>query len=87
MTTRKPASNGLPFYERTMLRNGLRILSSTMPATHSVTVNLYVGAGSRYERKGEEGVSHYVEHMLFKGTEKRPTAKEIAEAIDGSFAS
>jgi predicted Zn-dependent peptidase len=54
-----------------------------MPATHSVSVNLYVGAGSRYERKGEEGVSHYVEHMLFKGTEKRPTAKEIAEAIDG----
>lgn len=83
MTTRLSAPNGLPFYERTVLPNGLRILSSTMPATHSVTVNLYVGAGSRYERKGEEGVSHYVEHMLFKGTEKRPTAKEIAEAIDG----
>lgn len=83
MTDRMPASNGLPFFERTVLPNGLHILSSTMPATHSVTVNLYVGAGSRYERKGEEGVSHYVEHMLFKGTEKRPTAKEIAEAIDG----
>jgi predicted Zn-dependent peptidase len=54
-----------------------------MPATHSVTVNLYVGAGSRYERSGEEGVSHYVEHMVFKGTDKRPTAKEIAETIDG----
>jgi predicted Zn-dependent peptidase len=83
MNTRIPTSNGLPFYERTVLPNGLRILSSTMPATHSVTVNIYVGAGSRYERKGEEGVSHYVEHMLFKGTRKRPTAKEIAEAIDG----
>jgi predicted Zn-dependent peptidase len=83
MTDRLPASNGLPFYERSVLPNGLHVLSSTMPATHSVTVNLYVGAGSRYERKGEEGVSHYVEHMLFKGTEKRPTAKEIAEAIDG----
>ncbi|MEO8456342.1 MAG: pitrilysin family protein [Chloroflexota bacterium] len=74
---------GLPFYERTVLPNGLRILSSTMPATHSVAVTLYVGAGSRYERAGEEGVSHYLEHMLFKGTKKRPTAKEIAESIDG----
>lgn len=74
---------GHPFYERTVLPNGLRILSSTMPATHSVSVTMYLGAGSRYERKGEEGVSHYLEHMLFKGTEKRRTAKEIAEAIDG----
>jgi predicted Zn-dependent peptidase len=83
MTTRAPTSNGLPFYQRSLLNNGLRVLSSQMPATHSVTVNLYVGAGSRYERKGAEGVSHFVEHMVFKGTEKRPTAKEIAEAIDG----
>lgn len=84
MTSRVPSSNGhLPFYQRSLLPNGLRVLSSRMPATHSVTVNLYIGAGSRYERKGEEGVSHYVEHMLFKGTEKRPTAREIAEAIDG----
>lgn len=83
MTTLAPSSNGLPFYERTVLPNGLHVLSSTMPATHSVTVNLYIGAGSRYERAGEEGVSHYVEHMVFKGTDKRPTAKEIAETIDG----
>lgn len=78
-----PLTEGLPFYEQTVLPNGLRILSSTMPATHSVSVTLYLGAGSRYERKGLEGVSHYLEHMLFKGTEKRRTAKEIAEAIDG----
>ncbi len=83
MSTRLPASSGVPFYERTVLPNGLRVLSSSMPSTHSVTVNVYVGAGSRYERLGEEGVSHFVEHMVFKGTDKRPTAKEIAEAIDG----
>jgi predicted Zn-dependent peptidase len=83
MTTQTPASNGLPFYERTTLPNGLRIISSTMPATHSVAVTIYVGAGSRYERNGQEGVSHFLEHMLFKGTEKRRTAKEIAEAVDG----
>jgi len=51
--------------------------------THSVSLTLYVGAGSRYERAEEAGVSHFLEHMLFKGTEKRRTAKEIAEAVDG----
>ncbi len=72
-----------PFYQRTVLPNGLRILTSSMPHTHSVSVSLYVGAGSRYERDDEAGVSHFVEHLLFKGTEKRPTAQEVAEAIDG----
>src|SRR3989304_5938034 len=72
-----------PFYQRTVLPNGLRILTSAMPHTYSVSVSLYVGAGSRYEREREAGVSHFVEHLLFKGTEKRPTAQEVAEAIDG----
>lgn len=72
-----------PFYERTELPNGLRILTSTMPHTRSVSLSLYVGTGSRYEQDDEAGVSHFLEHMLFKGTEKRRTAKEIAEAIDG----
>jgi len=72
-----------PFYQRTVLPNGLRILTSAMPHTHSVSVSLYVGAGSRYEQEREAGVSHFVEHLLFKGTEKRPTAQEVAEAIDG----
>jgi predicted Zn-dependent peptidase len=54
-----------------------------MPHTHSVAVSLYVGAGSRYERDDEAGLSHFLEHLLFKGTEKRPTAREISEAIDG----
>jgi predicted Zn-dependent peptidase len=72
-----------PFYERTALDNGLRVITSSMPHTHSVSLTLYVGAGSRYEQQEDAGVSHFVEHMLFKGTEKRPTAKEIAEAVDG----
>ncbi len=54
-----------------------------MPHTHSVSVTLYLGAGARYEQDGQAGISHFLEHMLFKGTEKRPTAREIAEAIDG----
>jgi predicted Zn-dependent peptidase len=76
-------TRGLPFFERTVLPNGLRILTSSMPHTHSVTVAVYVGAGSRYERDEEAGVSHFLEHMLFKGTEKWGTAREIAEKVDG----
>lgn len=66
-----------------MLANGLRILSETMPHTRSVSVSIYVGAGSRYETREQAGLSHFVEHLLFKGTAKRPTAREISEAVDG----
>lgn len=71
------------FYRRTVLPNGIRILTSAMPTARSVSVTLYVGTGSRYERDEEAGLSHFLEHLLFKGSEKRPSAKEIAEAIDG----
>lgn len=71
-------------YQKTVLPNGLRILTAPMPQTHSVSISLYVGTGSRYERDDEAGVSHFLEHLLFKGTQKRPTAKEIAEAIDST---
>lgn len=70
-------------YQKTILPNGLRVLTAPMPHTHSVAISVYVGAGSRYERKEEAGLSHFVEHLCFKGTERRPTAKEVAEAIDG----
>lgn len=75
--------NGNSFYQRTTLPNGLRILTAAMPHTHSVSLSLYVGTGSRYERDEEAGVSHFLEHLLFKGTERWPTAKEMAETIDG----
>src|SRR5207248_10058839 len=70
-------------YDRTVLDNGLRVLSSSLPHTRSVSVSIYVGAGSRYEEDRIAGVSHFLEHMLFKGTERRPTPREIAEAIEG----
>ncbi len=54
-----------------------------MSHTRSVTVSVYVGAGARYETKTNAGISHFVEHMCFKGTAKRPTSQEISEAIDG----
>lgn len=71
-------------YERTVLANGLRVVTSYMPHTRSVSINLFVGAGSRYESDEQAGVSHFLEHMLFKGTERRPSAIAIAEAIEGA---
>jgi predicted Zn-dependent peptidase len=73
----------IPFYQRTVLPNGLRILTSSMPHTHSVSLSLYVGTGSRYEQESEAGISHFLEHLLFKGTSRWPSAKELAEAVDG----
>ncbi len=70
-------------YEKTTLDNGLRILSSTMPHTRAVSIGFFIGVGSRFEDEEENGISHFLEHMLFKGTEKRPTAREIAVAIEG----
>ncbi len=71
------------FYHRTVLPNGIRVITAAMPTLRSASVSLYVGAGSRYERDEEACLSHFLEHLLFKGSKKRPTAKEISEAIDG----
>lgn len=71
-----------PQYCKTTLDNGLRILSAPMPGTRSVSVSVYVGAGSRYETPEEAGLSHLLEHLLFKGTERRPSAQQISEIID-----
>ena len=52
-------------FDRTILENGLRVVTSTMPHTRSVSVAFFVGAGSRYETDAQAGVSHFLEHMLF----------------------
>jgi predicted Zn-dependent peptidase len=70
-------------YQKTVLDNGLRILTSTMPHTRSVSVGFFVSVGSRYEDEKKNGITHFLEHMLFKGTTKRPTAKDISLAIEG----
>lgn len=69
-------------YQKTTLTNGLRVVTAEMPHTRSATVSIYVGAGSRYELDHEAGLSHFLEHMLFKGASRRPTAQEISEAIE-----
>lgn len=70
-------------YTRKVLSNGLRVITVPMPSFESVTVLLMVGAGSRYETKKNSGISHFLEHMAFKGTTTRPTAMAISSIIDG----
>ena len=70
-------------YQKSILDNGLRVLTSTMPQTRSVSVSFFIGTGSRYEADSEAGISHFIEHLCFRGTEKRPTARDISTAIEG----
>ncbi len=69
-------------YRKTTLPNGLRILTETMPAVRSATVGIWADVGSSLETRERRGISHLVEHMLFKGTQRR-TARQIAETMDG----
>ncbi|MBC8281637.1 MAG: insulinase family protein [Chloroflexi bacterium] len=70
-------------YQRSVLDNKLRVLTSTMAHTQSVSMVICVGAGSRYETDDLAGVSHFIEHLPFKGTENWPTARAVSEAIEG----
>ncbi|MFN8626334.1 MAG: pitrilysin family protein [Candidatus Binatia bacterium] len=70
-----------PLVSRSCLDNGVRIISECMPGVPSVTVGIWVENGSRYEMPEQAGISHYLEHLFFKGTARR-TAAQIAEEID-----
>jgi predicted Zn-dependent peptidase len=72
----------LTIFQRNTLDNGLRVLTADLPYAQSVAVLVMLAAGSRYETPETSGIAHFSEHMFFKGTERRPTAKEIAGAID-----
>jgi predicted Zn-dependent peptidase len=69
-------------FEKSTLQNGLRVLTATMPQAKSVSCFIMLAAGSRYETRDTNGIAHFAEHMFFKGTEKRPTARDIATEID-----
>jgi len=73
----------LTMYTKTVLDNGLRVITSTMPHSRSVCLAILVGAGSCYESEEEAGISHFAEHLFFKGTQRRPTSKEITQDIEG----
>lgn len=69
-------------YHKTILDNGLRVITVPMSDTPTATVMILVEAGSKYETKLNNGVSHFLEHMCFKGTTNRPTAQVIAHELD-----
>jgi len=71
-------------WEIETLDSGLRVVTTPVPTAQSVSVNVFVGVGSRAEDRRINGLSHYLEHMMFKGTEHRKTAIEIAEAVEGA---
>ncbi len=70
-------------FEKTTLDNGVRILAAPLHETKAMTLQFLVGTGSRNERKDENGISHFLEHILFKGTEKYPSPILLAETRDG----
>src|SRR6476646_7636130 len=67
--------------EMTTLANGVRVITEAMPHVRSVSVGIWVGSGSRRETPEQNGISHFIEHMLFKGTETR-SAEDIARSVD-----
>jgi predicted Zn-dependent peptidase len=69
-------------YKKTTLDNGVRVLTVNVPHAYSVSIGAFLGAGSRYESDNIAGVSHFIEHLLFKGTRGIPTAKELSETIE-----
>ena len=69
-------------YERQTLSNGLRVLTAPLGHAQSVACYVMLAAGSRYEQADNRGIAHFAEHMFFKGTEKRPTARDIAMEVD-----
>ena len=68
-------------YKKTLLPNGVRIITEEIEHVRSAAIGLWVGAGSRDEREGFEGISHFIEHMFFKGTEHR-SARALAESLE-----
>jgi predicted Zn-dependent peptidase len=75
-------------FQRDTFDNGLRVLTANLPHAQSVAVLVMLAAGSRYETPDTSGIAHFAEHMFFKGTERRPSARQIAgeiDAIGGEF--
>lgn len=69
-------------YKKQLMPNGLRVLTAPRADTGAVTVLAMTNVGSRYETARNNGVSHFLEHMMFKGTEKRPTSRDVTKELD-----
>jgi predicted Zn-dependent peptidase len=73
----------VPIFERRTLANGLRVLTAPLAHAQSVSCFVMLAAGSRYERAENRGIAHFAEHMFFKGTERRPTSRDLTTIVDG----
>src|SRR5882724_1765323 len=81
MTSRSRSPHKIRDIERTVLPNGIRVVTERMPHVRSVSVGVWIGTGSREEEIQETGISHFIEHMVFKGTKNR-SAEQIARSVD-----
>ncbi len=81
MTETRIPGTGVRDIEKTVLSNGLRVITEPMPHVRSVSVGVWIGTGSRRETPEQNGITHFIEHMLFKGTHRR-SAEEIARSVD-----
>jgi predicted Zn-dependent peptidase len=70
-------------FERQQLANGVRVLTAHLPHAKSVSCVVMLAAGSRYERADNRGIAHFAEHMFFKGTERRPSSRDLTSTVDG----
>jgi predicted Zn-dependent peptidase len=70
-------------YQRHTLSNGLRVLAAPLPHAQSVACYVMLAAGSRYEEASNRGIAHFAEHMFFKGTERRPSSRDLTTLVDG----
>src|SRR6476646_4062379 len=69
-------------YPRNPLSNGLRVLTAPLQHAQSVSCFIMLAAGSRYEHASNRGIAHFAEHMFFKGTDRRPTARDLSMEVD-----
>src|SRR3989344_7697365 len=74
--------NKKSMFKKITLPNGLRLVTAAMPGSQSTTVLVFFATGSKYETKDINGISHFLEHMFFKGTKKRPTTLALSEFLD-----
>jgi predicted Zn-dependent peptidase len=70
-------------FERQTLANGLRVLTAPLDHAQSVACYIFLAAGSRFEHEQNRGIAHFAEHMFFKGTERRPSARDLSSVVDG----
>lgn len=75
--------DGVATFRKTTLDSGIRVVTGSMPHARSVCVSVFVGVGSRYESEEHAGISHVIEHLVFKGTKRRPTPGEISGTVEG----